>query len=186
MKHRTIIFSLFLVGIMAILINSPGKSTIKHGSILPLLIYEGKTGMNKIERENNKTTVIVWFHPNCGHCLYQLNVFNDNINAFNETRLFFLTESRIFPQKKHLGKWQNLTSAVNVKFGITSRDVFCDLFGPVVNPSIFIFDKAGVLISKIYGEVKLEKLLELINHNIVPEQDRAVLNNALTAGESDI
>jgi hypothetical protein len=138
-------------------------------------------GTSKIIADSGKATVIVWFHPDCEHCIYQLDIINYNLSLFNETKFYFLTDEIIFPQKRHLGKWTTLTSANNVQFGIIRLDIFKKYFGSVVKPSTFIFDQRGKLINKILGEVKIQKLLELTNTILVPEQ-KAVLNNTSDRG----
>ena len=173
----------FIAGLLTVLIlNTQNTEKLAPGANLPLLSYEGKMGEVKIERDSTKTTVIIWFHPECEHCLYQLHVINKHLFAFSEARFFFFTDDYKFPQDRHLGKWTNLTSSENVRFGIIDKGMFTSHFGPVVKPSLFIFNRKGKLTNKMFGEVKKEKLMELINAYIVPEQDRAVLINALYRG----
>lgn len=166
----------------ALILNTQNAEKLAQGANLPLLSYEGNMGEVKIERDSTKKTVIIWFHPDCEHCLYQLHVIDQHLIAFTAARFFFLTDDYKFPQDRHLGKWPNLTSSENVRFGIINQGLFNSHFGPVVKPSIFIFNREGKLTNKVFGEVKKEKLMELINIYIVPEQDRAVLINTLYRG----
>ena len=173
----------FIAGLlMALILNTQNTEELTQGSNLPLLSYEGNMGEVKIEKDSTKSTVIIWFHPDCEHCLYQLHIIDQDLSVFNQTRFFFFTDDKKFPSDRHLGKWTNLTSTTNVRFGIIDQGLFSDHFGPVVKPSLFIFNREGKLTNKVFGEVKTEKLIELINIKIVPEQDRAVLNNASDRG----
>jgi len=173
----------FCVGCIILLILFTKKTEkFNEGSAMPVLAYEGNMGKKVIERDSIKTTVIIWFHPDCQHCLYQLDIINRNFFSFHEVKFFFLTDDLIFPEDRHLGKWPNLTSADNVQFGIVGQSVFEHHFGSVVKPSIFIFNEKGKLTKKVFGEVKIKKLLELLNIVLVPEQNEAVLNNTSNRG----
>ncbi len=174
---------LLIVGfIIALVISSKKTERLNEGSTMPVLCYQKNKGEKVIERDPTKMTVIIWFHPNCKHCLYQLDLLNENLSSFYHAQFFFFTDDLIFPEDRCLGKWPNLTSADNVRFGIIDKPTFEDHFGSVVMPSVFIFDRSGKLTNKTFGEVKIEKLLELINTTIVPEHEKAVLNNTSNRG----
>jgi hypothetical protein len=153
-----------------------------EGSAMPVITYNGNVGKKVIEKDSTQTTVIIWFHPDCEHCLYQLDIINKNFLSFHDAEFFFFTDDEIFPEARHLGRWPNLTSADNVRFGIIERFTFENYFGSVMMPSFYIFNKKGKLTKKIFGEIKIQKLLELINMKTVPEQNKAVLNNTSSRG----
>jgi hypothetical protein len=62
-----------------------------------------------------------------------------------------------------------LVRAGNVFFGIVDEGKFTKEFGPMVTPSLLIFNRFGDLEKKIQGEVRLEMILKIIDNLKVPE-----------------
>ena len=114
--------------------------------------------------------MIIWFHPECEHCRYQLHVINSNINLFRDVRFLFITDEKNFFVKKYKNEWPALVKSSNTFFGIIEKSRFTDEYGPVITPSLLFFNKNGLLKEKILGEVKIEKILQLLDKHPVPEQ----------------
>ena len=134
------------------------------------LNFEGEMGQEKIYPDSTRTTVIVWFHSECKHCRYQLNVFNTNISRLQAARFLFITGEKDFFKKKFSNAWPDLVQSSHVIFGIIDRAKFVGEFGPVITPSLLFFNHSGILKEKLLGEVKFEKIVKLINKHPVPEQ----------------
>ena len=133
-------------------------------------------GKDYLTRDREKSTVIIWFHPDCEHCLYQLTQINDHIHLLKGVRFFFFTAEKNFPAAQHLGLWPRLTSSAFVHFGIVDKENFSAVFGRIVTPTMFIFNREGKLEEKLYGEVKIGKIQRLISHSTVPEYEKSGLN----------
>jgi hypothetical protein len=181
-KKLFYISCLFLGIIYALVSNSIQEEILIQGSNLPKITFEGTMGKSMIEHELKRKIIIIWFHPDCEHCNYQMRVINDHLDEFKMCKFYFFTDDKSFPAYHHLGRWENLTTNKYVQFGIIDRSKFCSFFGPVVNPSIYIFGVDGRLMKKFYGEVKLKKLLETVDTKVAPEQQNAVANNAIDRG----
>jgi peroxiredoxin len=149
---------------------------MRPGTMLPILTFEGEMGKEYIENDAKKSTIIVWFHPDCEHCLYQLTLINDHIHLLEKVKFFFLTAEKKFPAVHHLGLWPRLTAAENVRFGILEEERFMTSFGQVVTPTMFVFNRQGKLEEKLFGEVKIEKIKRLIDDPIVQEHEKSGLN----------
>jgi hypothetical protein len=140
------------------------------------LNFEGKMGNENFNADSTRTTVIVWFHPECEYCRYQLNVINSNIGRFPSARFLFITGEREFFKKKFSMEWPYLVQSPNALFGIIDRSRFISEFGPVINPSLLFFNHRGILKEKLLGEVKFEKIVQMINKHPVPEQQMSGSN----------
>ena len=127
-------------------------------------------GQEGLSNDPARPTIIIWFHPDCENCRYQLNIINGNIERLAEVRFFFITADTNFFKNKYKIKWPNLVQSSDVIFGIINKSKFIDEFGPVVTPSLLFFNRRGILRDKLYGEVKVEKILHLINSISVSEQ----------------
>jgi peroxiredoxin len=147
---------------VALMIHGNRHKRMNPGTKIPELIFEGKMGKENLTNDDDKTTVIIWFHPDCEHCLYQLTQINAFIDLLSNTKFFFLTAERKFPSTRHLGLWPNLTTAEHVRFGVLEKERFMASFGKVTTPTTFIFNKRGILVEKIFGEVKFQKIRRVL------------------------
>jgi len=134
------------------------------------LEYEGKMGQESLSNDPARPTVIIWFHPECENCRYQLDSINGSIKKLTGARFFFITADTNFFKNKFSIIWPELIQSPYVFFGIIDKSKFIDEFGPVVTPSLLLFNRGGILKEKLYGEVKIEKIIQLINKHPVPEQ----------------
>ena len=132
------------------------------GSSLPTISFVDSMGNTKRLKKEEVLSVIIYFDLECEHCFYQLNIINEGFDRFNGIRMYFLTNDKNLFRESKLQQWERLTVSKDVTFGIININEFGSGFGKLVLPSVFIFNAMGKLIKKIYGEVKLEKLLREI------------------------
>jgi len=160
-----------MLAIILIFAFQKEKDITFHGlRIKSYLIMEGEMGQQFITSDTTCPTVIIWFHPECRNCRYQLDIINENIRRLGAARFLFITAEKEFFQKKYSSAWPELVRSPDVLFGIIEKSRFIDEFGHVVTPSLLFFNHRGILKAKLYGEVKVEKILHLIKNNSIPEQ----------------
>jgi hypothetical protein len=140
------------------------------------LTFESEIGRENISKDSTCSTVIIWFNPECEHCRYQLDVINNHISRFPTIRFLFITDEKDFFVKKYHILWPDLVESSHTLFGIIDRTRFIEEFGSVITPSLLFFDQRGILKEKLLGEVKIEKIVQLINKHPVPEQKMSGLN----------
>jgi hypothetical protein len=170
MKY-TVFLIILIITIFLIYAFQAEKADRYIGTIyLSDLNFEGEMGQEIISSDSTRTTVIVWFHPECEHCRYQLDEINDNIRRLQAARFLFITDERAFFAKKFNIAWPDLVQSSHAIFGIIDRSKFIDEFGPVITPSLLFFNHRGILKEKLLGEVKFEKIVQMINKHPVPEQ----------------
>lgn len=173
------LFILIIVAIAVSLIyafQAKKEETLVDKIILSNLTIEGKMGQERVSNDQVRPTIIIWFHPNCENCQYQLNIINGNIERLSEARFFFITADTNFFKNKYDSAWPDLVKSSYVSFGIIDKLKFIDEFGPVVTPSLLLFNRMGILKEKLYGEVKVDKILHLIKNISVPEQAMSGVN----------
>jgi len=103
--------------------------------------------------------IVMFFTTGCEHCIYQLDLLNDNLENFAQAKLYLLT-----PEKNiEFSKWKYLNKSPGVIWGTVSMKTIKTHFGSPATPSFYIF-RNGRLKSKFYGEVKLERLLEQLKN----------------------
>jgi hypothetical protein len=168
--------SLFVVSIIALTLfivytfQAKKDDTYFGTTTLSNLRIESKMGQERLDIDPVRPTIIIWFHPDCENCRYQLNTINGNIEKFSEVRFFLITADTNFFKNNYGTKWPDLAQSSYVYFGIIDKSKFINEFGPVVAPSLLLFNRRGILKEKLYGEVKVEKIIHLINNITVPEQ----------------
>lgn len=170
MKYLVVLIFVAVVIFLVYVFHAKKEDAFKDNYILSEVRYEGIMGKDSIINDPTRPTVIVWFHPECEHCRYQLDVLNKNIRQLGDARFFFITAERDYFHKNFSIAWPDLVQSQHVLFGIIDKSRFINEFGPVVTPSLLLFNHGGVLKEKLYGEVKVEKILQLIKKHPVPEQ----------------
>jgi hypothetical protein len=166
------LFSLITAAITILLIYAfqSKKVDIFYNKKVLNITFEGKMGQEHISFDRYHSTVIVWFHPECEHCRYQLDVISRNIHRLQKVRFLFITGEKDFFQKKLSLAWPDLVKSSHALFGIIDNSRFIDEFGPVITPSLLFFNHSGELKEKLLGEVKVDKIIQLIDKHPVPEQ----------------
>jgi len=170
MKYFFALIILVLAIILIFVFQAKNRETFYGLKTVSNLNMEGKMGQENIPSDTTRPTVLIWFHPECFNCRYQLDVINDNIRRLDSARFLFITPEKDFFKKKFSSAWPELVKSSNALFGIIEKSRFIDEFGPVVTPSLLFFNQRGILKEKLYGEVKVEKIVYLIKNNSVPEQ----------------
>lgn len=157
----SMIFIIIILGfIIFLLVRNSKDEILPVGSNLPGIEYSGISGCGKLHSEM-RPVIIIYFSPTCGHCQYQLKVFNRHIKQFKNMTIYFLTTAKNFFDKKLNTNWNNLNSSTNVIFGIINKDTFKKNFGYTITPSFFFFSDKGKLKEKIKGELKLTMILKI-------------------------
>jgi hypothetical protein len=166
-----IFFIIIITGILLIYAFQADKTDQTEDTLIfSELTIEGQMGKEKISQDSTCSTIIFWFHPECEHCRYQLDVINNNLDKLQGIRLLFITEDKSFFSKKYSIKWPDLVGSSKVLFGIIEKSRFTNEFGPVITPSLLFFNHQGILKERLIGEVKIQKIVQLINKHPVPEQ----------------
>ena len=163
MSKRTIavtVLLLFACFTGWLLIEASGPEVLREGSLLPQIEYTVKNGIDVLKPDSTKKTMVIFFNSECSHCKYELGELNNNIEKFENIRIYFFTIEKDFFQKPVVDGWKNLYAMPNVYFCIVDKNNYEKKFGSLVTPSIFLFNSSSKLTKKINGEMKIERLLE--------------------------
>lgn len=116
---------------------------------------------NTIKRENlakRQGTLIIFFSPDCHHCIDQMEQMVGQADKFKDYNLVFATyqpmnELQSFYVKYNLSTWKNLYIGRDEKF-------FFPPYFKIVNlPFNALYDKKGNLITTFEGTTAMDKLL---------------------------
>ncbi len=143
-----------------LIIEASGPEVLPEGSVIPIIKFTVKNSIEVLKPDSTKKTMVIFFNSKCSHCKYELSELNNNIEKFENVRIYFFTIEKDFFQKPIVERWKNLYTAPNVSFGIVNKSSYENKFGSMVTPSIFLFSTSSKLIKKIDGEMKIERLVE--------------------------
>ncbi|MFQ5632853.1 MAG: TlpA family protein disulfide reductase [bacterium] len=144
--------------------------TLPLGAPMPEMAFQTENGTKILHPDRAHKTLVMYFHTNCKYCRAQLRKFDENIAAFKDTHMILLTHEKNLFEKKRMRAWPYLAQAKNITWGIAGKDALLEHFAPRVTPTTYIFNKAGLLVSKIRGEAKLEKMLNALKKAGGPER----------------
>jgi len=105
--------------------------------------------------------LLVRFHPECGHCGYELNeIFKSGLTARGVMVLLITVapenEAAAFLAQFDTCKDDNIVSMTDTAL------VLSDIFSRNVIPSNYIYDKELKLVKALYGEYKIETILKYL------------------------
>jgi len=149
-----------LIVVIAIIFGTQ-EEILPIGAKLPEIkyIWLGDTLSIKVDA---KPIMIMYFSPDCSHCEYDLIEINKRVNEFVDVDVYLFTADKKFMNNKLYEKYYNMIKTRNIKFGIVNKDEYKAKFGITITPVFYFFNKHGMLIDKMTGEIKFSRLRESI------------------------
>jgi thioredoxin-related protein len=168
MSKKAYLLILVLVVFVAAIIliaNITQGEVLPLGSRLPDIQYRSSTTSHKLRADTGRPLLVMFFSRNCRHCIDELDKFNANVGRFSKTNLVFLTSDEGFEEDAMRNKWRILfdTTRKNIQLGSIREEMAKERFGVTGTPAFFAFEKNGVLVDRIFGEAKLDRLLGSAN-----------------------
>ncbi len=105
--------------------------------------------------------VLIFFFPECDHCQREASQISQNIAAFNNVTLYFIT-SDTAEKAEGFAKDYFLNGLDNVVFGNTPAESVLKNFGPIATPSMYIYSADQKLVKAFNGEVSISEVLRFI------------------------
>jgi len=132
------------------------------GSPLPELQYESASAIESIQSDH-RPFIVIWFHEDCDHCVYQLKSIEKHISDFKRIQLYLLTSDDSFVKKRRERLYPRLSSEYTVHWGFMENSLFKKYFGSTARPALYFFNRDGKLVHKITGEMKMSGIMKIIN-----------------------
>jgi len=163
MKKKIIAISLIVLlatAVVWMVIEGSSPEVLPLGSKLPEIEYSGFSGVQKLKADNVHKTVVMFFSEECSHCIYELNLLNNNLQKLKRVNVYLITIEKDVLKNGFIDNYQNLKKADNVTFGIVKKEEYKSKLGIMSHPVLYFFNEKGKLTSKIKGETKIEKIIE--------------------------
>jgi hypothetical protein len=107
--------------------------------------------------------MLIFFDPDCQHCLYEIRDLKTHIDEINLTKILLIaTASAEEINSFILDNRLDSISKINVLRGVP--DEIIGSFGNIPVPSIFIYDSNKKLVKSFRGEFKIETVINFLNY----------------------
>ena len=142
-------------------VESPTQSPVAQTrNDMPKMIItsvdESKINVHQLKEK----TILILFQPDCDHCQREARAIRENLDAFKEYTLYFISADQMTDVKK-FGEAFDLIGQANVHFALTTVEDVIKNFGGVPAPSVYIYTDQK-LVQKFNGEVTIDKILQAI------------------------
>lgn len=163
MKNRSILLLVCVLAVTAC--NKPQEtktneqpSTTIAANDLPAMTITSLDGNQFSARNLKGKNIIIMFQPDCDHCQREAKQIGENINAFKDYQLYFVSSATREELQKFASEYI-LDKFSNVHFGSTSVNDVINTYGQIETPSIYIYDDRK-LVQKFNGEVEISEVIK--------------------------
>jgi peroxiredoxin len=158
------ILSLLIIFLIAAIALRMHSSKIAEEKIKILPIFSMKTindSLFNTQDIKHGPVLVLYFHPECEHCQYQLTTLFRNWEEYSEVYILLISDAG----KELICNFVdtlNIKNNQKIKIMIDDSYSFADHFGTSVVPSTFIYNKKLILVKYFHGEVKPETVLKYL------------------------
>lgn len=151
----TSIFSVSALGTNEVVLHSQYKAPPQLPD-LPLTTTKGtQTNAQALDGK----VVLILFQPDCDHCQREAEAIRENLDAFAEYTLYFVTYAPMQDIQQFAQDYQ-LNRQDNIFFAFADVQPILDNFGSIPTPSLYIYSDQQQLLKAFEGETPIAKILE--------------------------
>ena len=177
---KKIMVLLFLVIVVSFVSYFGYKSIVKHHinmqlekSIqkLPVFSFYRLNGQDFSYNHSKKIkTLIIYFHPNCEHCQYEVKQLIHHKSKLVHTNILLISPASLTEIKQFQKDYQ-LEEISNLNLLWDKDQKFEAYFGTAIFPTVLIYNQNEELQEKYTGEVKIEAIIKHVNTPIIEKQN---------------
>jgi peroxiredoxin len=102
--------------------------------------------------------MLVFFLPDCDHCQREARQISNNLNAFKDYSLYFVSTAPL-PEQERFGREYNLAGQPNVSFAQASSEDLYKHFGLFPTPTVYLYREGGRLVKIFRDETPVEQII---------------------------
>lgn len=121
---------------------------------MPVTFIDGHV-TNVQQLEGN--LIIVFFLPDCDLCQHEATKIREELDAFKNYSLYFLSSAPLNELKKF--KADYALQDASIHFGQTTVESILSNFGSIPAPSVYVYSAEKKLIKRLNGEIDMEELI---------------------------
>ncbi|CAN5153379.1 hypothetical protein BH23BAC1_BH23BAC1_49160 [soil metagenome] len=174
MKNRFLFISSNTIAIFALFIciscqqSTPAEQTVilppqnTTTNDLPHMALTTLEGNNMMVKNHQGKAVLVLFQPECDDCQREAVQIRNNIEAFKDYTLFFISSAPLPQISEFRNNFFQLNSYDNVIFAQTTVQNVINTLGPIPAPSVYIYADGGKLVKYFNGEIEIEVIKNVL------------------------
>jgi len=160
-------FVAFFIGTTVfLLVGGKGPGTLRIGTKMPQIDYVTLSGRSTLMPDSSREIIVIYFNKDCNHCQYELSLLDSNVKSLQNVRIYLLTSEEDFFKTVAPSKWKNLDTSKNVTFGVINKEEYKSKYGTTATPSLYFFNREGRLKDMIIGEVKIDRILQIMSFDV--------------------
>jgi cytochrome oxidase Cu insertion factor (SCO1/SenC/PrrC family) len=128
---------------------------------LPAMTISLPDGRTIDARTLKGKNVLVLFQPDCDHCQHEAEEVRENLEAFRDYTLYFISSAPMAEIEKFASDYK-LSGNSNVVFGWTATENVLNNFGPIQAPSVYIYADQGRLVQKFNGQTDVGVIVKYL------------------------
>lgn len=107
--------------------------------------------------DKSKTTIFIYFGPECGHCTVFAKKMMDSLDLFKNTQIVMVS-SFAFDKIKKFYDENNIASCPFITMGQDKDYFFISHYGIRQFPSAYVYNKAGKFVKAFTNEINIFEL----------------------------
>ncbi len=139
--------------------NEIVKKQVNEFPNMFILTLEGSAISAK--RLIGKKTIFILFQPDCDHCQKEAKQIRENIEAFRDYEIYFVTAAKV-EEVKNFSIDYKFEEHKNFHFATTDIQSIINSYGPIQAPSIYIYSEQGKLLTQFNGQTEIENILKVL------------------------
>jgi thiol-disulfide isomerase/thioredoxin len=162
------VLTIFFLAITLIVVGignklNKGKIIREHISKLPQFSFATLQNTSFNSSSIIKGPVlIVWYHPDCEHCQYEISEILESKIAKSNCRILLISDADRNDINDFLSQF-NISEKPGIITLLDTASVFNNVFGADIIPSNYIYDRELNLVKILHGEYKIETFLKYID-----------------------
>lgn len=127
-----------------------------------IFLLPDSTMFSTAKLQKNKTTIMIYFGPDCGHCITFTKRMVDSIELLSHTQIVMVSSFEMAKIRKFYQEL-NLSQCANIRVGKDRNFEFIGNYNVRNFPSAFIFDKSGKYVRSFSGDIDIKELAAKAN-----------------------
>ena len=160
---KTFLLLLLCVGSMGVFAQvdpvPPYKKTLKIPEFVIRNVADSSV-FTQMNLKKNTKTILVYFGPDCGHCVFFAKKLMDSISLFKNTQIVMVSSF----EYDHIKKFYEDNKLADCPFITVGRDkdyFFISHFGVRQFPSAYVYNKKGTFVKHLESDIDIMELSKI-------------------------
>jgi cytochrome oxidase Cu insertion factor (SCO1/SenC/PrrC family) len=150
---------LLLVSISAFSQDAAKAGYLKFPTVPPFtLLKTDSTSLTRDDLARNKKLLLMYFSPECDHCIHQTDSLLANISKLKDVEIVMATYQPM-EELANFSRKYKMNNYPNIKLGRDTKFFFAPFYKMHNLPFLALYDKKGKLLTTFEGTTPVNKLI---------------------------